>query len=241
MPTPVLPLEYAAATPVLDPGARRAFGELLWLSVLSGLCVGVCFLSLTEALLAALLHVTIFAVTIILAVRAGMSVAGLGDGGGAHRTRMLLDGLAGLGLVGIGISPIVYYIGQGEYWSVIETYGVAALGLSYALLAATTYRHVLLYRVLAEVCRSANHPSLATRLIRLGWGKAIYEGLWLSCCALALLLLSAGSTMSGAKSDFQDAAMWCAFAALFGAMGFAGIWVWMIVVHAVLLAGTRRG
>lgn len=241
MSSPVLPLEYASSPQLIDPNARRVFREMLFLSILSGLCVGVCFLTFTGGLVGALLHLVIFGMTIALAVRAGMDLTALSlAGSGSQRVRVVLDGLAGLGLVGVGLAPLVYYVGESQNLMVIETYGVAALGVCYGLLAATTARHVMLYRLLADVCLRADHPHISTRLIRLGWFKAIYEGLWLTCCAIALLCLGAANALQG-PSGFQDMAMWCAFAALFGAMGFGAVWVWMIIVHALLLATTRQG
>lgn len=242
MSTPVLTLEYATAHPILDGHARRAFGELLLLSILSGLCVGVCFLAMLWGMFGAILQLGVFAVTIVLAVRNGMSLSRLPsveDAG--HGIRRILDSVAGVGLVGIGLAGLVYYLLEGSSMqgveSFVESFGAGLLGIAYGLLAVTTWRHVILYRFLADLCRASNHPSMATRLSRLGWGKMIYEGLWLACCSITLLLLAAHSVTHA--SGFQDVALFFAFASLFGAMGFGGIWIWMIVVHAVLFRLAR--
>lgn len=230
----VQPLEYATTYPILDGQARRVFGQLLALSILSGLCVGVCFLAIMWGIVGSILHVGVFAVTIGLAISTGMGVNGLSSIGEQGRpARMMLDLLAGIGLAGIGVAPVVYYAMEGTgAIQGVETLGAGALGIAYGLLAATTWRHRMLYRHLAELCRNSGHPSMATRLSRLGWGKTVYEGLWLGCCSMTLLLVGAhGVTRS---SGFQDVALFFAFASLFGVMGFGGIWIWMIVVHAVL-------
>lgn len=234
MSTPVQPLEYATTYPILDGQARRVFGQLLALSILSGLCVGVCFLAMMWGWFGTILHLGVFAGTIGLAITTGMNVNRLSAiEEPARQTRLIFDLLAGLGLVGIGISPVIYYLFETTApASWFETAGAGSLGIAYGLLAATTWRHRMFYGYLAEICRSAEHPTIATRLSRLGWGKTVYEGIWLGCCSMTLLLVGAyGVTGS---SGFQDVALFFAFASLFGTMGFAGIWIWMIVVHAVL-------
>lgn len=241
MSTPVLPLEYATAQAVMDPAARRAFGEMLLLSILSGLCVGVCFLSLTANMFAAALHVAVFIATITLAIRSGRSLGQLTAASNIdHRPRMVLDLLAGMGLVIIGLAPIFYVALENSSGRWIETFGAIIMGIAYSLLAGTTIRHRMLYKFLADVCRQSNHPFMARRLIALGWGKTVYEGLWLALCAAALLLIGTGNVRGGGPI-YENIALWCAFGALFGAMGFGAIWIWMIIIHAVLFRLTRTG
>ena len=72
---------------------------------------------------------------------------------------------------------------------------------------------------------------MARSLITLGWFKAIYEFLWLGCCAVTLLMIAAKDVgLLG-----QDAAIFFAVPALFGIAGFALIWIWMMVCHGRLI------
>jgi len=38
----------------------------------------------------------------------------------------------------------------------------------------------------------------------------------------------------------SDLLIYPAFGALFGCIGFAGIWIWMMIVHSVCLSAARR-
>ena len=231
VPVPVQALQYAMPETLGSVDARAAFRMQLIVAILSGLCVGSCFLSLSENVAAFGLQIILFAVTIVLAIRGGILLTKLapiaGDTG--SMIRVLLDLLATAGLAIVGVAPMVYGIDK----AFSERIGAGALGLAAILLAGTTSRHVMLYRLLANICRQINRTGMARQLIVLGWFKAIYEFIWLGCCAVALMFIAAKDTLAG--SDAEGVAFFCAFAALFGAMGFGAIWIWMMVAHALLL------
>jgi hypothetical protein len=141
----------------------------------------------------------------------------------------VLDVIAGAGLVAIGAAP-VFALGL-DLNGTTGDVAAMALGAAYLALAATTARHVLLYRALAEWAAAAGHESFPRRLIVLGYAKAFYEAAWLACCGLPLVAL-------GLDVDNQIV-LYPAVAALLGCFGFAPIWVWMIVAHARLASALR--
>ena len=188
-------------------------------SILSGLCVGVCFLAFSEVLAAQLFHAAVFTATIVFAMRSGIALSTVASIPN-QRARVVLDSLAGCGLVIIGIAPLLYRAGYRS--------GAAPLilAIAYFLLAGTTARHIMLYRLLAQMCRQVNREKMAKSLITLGWFKTIYEGIWLGCCAGALFL-------ADGRGDF---AMYFAVAALVGCLGFACIWILMMVLHGKFIS-----
>jgi len=236
-PVPVQTLQYAMPETLVGVDARRAFRVLFIVSILSGLCVGSCFLCFTQNPLAYFVHVALYATTIALAVRGGVLFAKLSPIQGDRRNtvRLILDLIATGGLVIIGLAPIVY-LATGDF-SGMEKFAAVVIGLAYLMLAATTWRHVLLYRSLAEICRQINRFGMAKQLIGLGWTKAIYELIWLGCCTLTLFT-AAISDHSG-NPNLDGVAIYFAFAALVGIGPFAFIWIWMIVTHALLLRLAR--
>src|SRR5438874_1516114 len=175
-PAPVLTLDYAHPQSLGSIQGQIAFRRMFVLSILSGLCVGSCFLTFTETLIAIVIHVAIFTLTIVWAVRAGgglMQMMSSADDP-SRRRRTILDMLALIGVALIGVAPVVYHVGQ---MTSLNNEGAFTLGLgiAYSLLALTTARHVMLYRMLAGLCRTINRDAMARSLITLGWFKAIYE------------------------------------------------------------------
>lgn len=228
MSLPVQTLEYATARALDNPEARAAFRNAFYLSILSGLCVGVCFLVLADFPLGWAIHTVVFAVTLWVAVRCGVKLRSLHLSDPWVAPRTVLDSLAGAGLVIIGLVPTGRL--AMEFAGASPGSGSAAIiGLAYLLLAATTIRHVFLYNYLAAVCRDANRPSLARGLVILGWFKAVYELIWLGMCAGALILLSLGTR------PFEDVAISLAFGAFFATLGFGGVWIWMMICHGLLM------
>jgi hypothetical protein len=210
---------------------------MLVLSVLSGLCVASCFLTFTETLIAAIVHLAVFTATIVWALMAGTSLFQLippnDDPGRTRRVVMDFAALAGIGI--IGIAPLfVFSKGASATTNLVATSSLAA---AYFLMTITTVRHVMLYRLLAGVCRTINRYRMARALLVLGWVKAIYEFLWLGSCAGALMLI-AGKELD-MPSSATEMAVGFALAALFGVAGFALVWIWMIVTHALLLRVAR--
>lgn len=237
MTAPSITLEYASRQTTGMLVGRAVFRSLMWLAVMSGLCVGVCFLCFTEHVAAYALHVLIFATTIVIAVRAGVGFARLepATGTSSNRLRIAFDLIATMGIIGIGIAPVVYVTvprsGAGG-----EDVMAVLLGIAYALLACTTARHILFYRVLADMCRSIGRVRMARWLLALGWVKTVYEGVWLACCASALVMIGLEQAL---PFRAQDVAIHFAFAALIGAMGFTGVWIWMMIAHGLLLKRAR--
>ncbi|HEY0009405.1 MAG TPA: hypothetical protein VGB55_11820 [Tepidisphaeraceae bacterium] len=217
----------------IDTSAVPAARGLTWLSVLSGLCVGVCFLALRGDWVGTVAHVLIFASTILLALRTG---AQLRNWLPQHRLATILDGIALTGLCLIAFFPVAAHAAEMLLGNAIDTrYSVPALiavSLAFALLAITTYRHLLLYRELGRVCRQNNWRVLGRSCVTLGWAKMFYEGIWLGSCSLAPLIATDIFKPMGID---EDVAIWFAFGAFFGCMGFITVWIGMIVTHARLL------
>jgi hypothetical protein len=231
-PMPVMALEYAHPQMLDGAAARKALGWMLMLAILSGLCVAVCFLSFTETFVAWVIHTLIFGVTIAVGFKSGKAlmqmIPSVDDP--TRTARTALDATALLGIAGIGVSPWVYFLTQST--SLNDAKFGALLGVAYLLLAVTSCRHVMLYRLLAGMCRQINRYKLAQSLTVLGWFKAIYESAWLGCCALGLLVMVGSKLGVGPSGD--DVTIFFAMSALAGILGFAFIWIWMIVAHAQL-------
>src|SRR4051794_6769413 len=71
-------LEYAGTGTIGIPQARSACVLMLIVAILSGLCVGACFLSFSDNVAAHFLHTIIFIVTIVLAIQSGRLLARVG-------------------------------------------------------------------------------------------------------------------------------------------------------------------
>jgi hypothetical protein len=222
MTAPVLTLDYAGALSLNSPQAHRASKLMFVVSILSGLCVGVCFLSFSENLAAQLLHLAIFAMTIVFAVLAGIALSKVDDTPN-RRLRVLLDSLAGFGLVVIGVAPLAFRAGMRDDPAPI------ILGFAYLLLAGSAPRHIMLYRALAAMCRQVDREKIAKAMITLGWFKTIYEGIWLGSCAGALCLANGSS----------DLCVYLAVVAFVGCLGFAGVWILMMVLHGKFMSVTK--
>lgn len=229
MAEPVLTLDYSTADTLGIPEARAAFRLMLIVACLSGLCVGACFLAIRLSLEGCIVHAVVFAATIVVAIKAGRQWTKIAPE--RNTLQLALDALALCGLIMIAITPTLFAFLKSNNRD--EQIGVGVLGVAYALLALTTSRHVMLYRSLATRCRQINRIRMARGLIVLGWFKAVYEFVWLGCCASALLITAMTHYLG--VSDGGDVALIFAFGALFGVMGFAGVWVWMIGVHTQLL------
>jgi hypothetical protein len=231
-------LEYAggfgSGSP-LDPRCGEAARALVPVAVCSGLCVAVCFAPMAFEMPGAVLHLIVFAATIALAVRAGAKVRAAVERGGAM---LALDSVAAIGLTAIGVAPVV-----GLSQSIDKEPGAVLLGLAFLAMAFTTARHVMLYRVLARWSAAASptgYRPAGRGLKVLGWVKAWYEGLWLTCCGGALLLLGGRSLGSSTGSDLEAAAVPLAILAFCGCLGYVGVWIWMIIAHARLASRLSR-
>lgn len=213
----LVPARYAAAA-----------GPMLGLAVCSGVCVGVCFMAFRGGPAVTALHLLVGAMTLALAVLVGRR---LSRAGAPADRRPLLDMIAGLGLLGVGIAPLGRELLGDDR---LGDGAPALLGVAFLLMASTTVRHVLLYRMLAADCVDIGRAALARNFNMLGGAKAVYEGLWLGCCGAALLAIPVAQ--SSPVNFFLPLAM----ISLFGAAGFAILWAWMIVAHATFYAATRR-
>jgi hypothetical protein len=237
-PIPVMTLEYAHPQSLGSIAARTAFRRMLFLTILSGCCVASCFLVFTETVLGTSVQALVFAITIAMALASGKallrSVPASDDPGRVPRTA--LDCVSLVGLAMIAVVPLGYEITKSQALHEWDAPFAGLIGIAYALMTVSTARHVMLYRLLAGLCRAVNHTRMARSLILLGWFKAIYEFLWLGCCAAALLLAAARDVVS---NDVGNTVVFFAVGALFGLAGYAIIWIWMIVAHAQLLRVAR--
>jgi hypothetical protein len=215
---------------------------LLWSSILAGLCPGICLLCVANdglvILSFAVVMTLIFGATAVTASLGERQLASMvefaqsesGDGESpSARPNVVGDLVAAAGLLSINIAAYVYAANT-RSGSRTEYIVAALVGIGFGCLSATAWRAVPAYRMrmrVAEACLGGHHRGLAA----LGYTKAIYETIWLCCCWLAPALL---------LIKLEEVAVIFAFGALFGLGGFAILWVFMIVLHAVLLVKVRR-
>ncbi len=221
-------IEYASSESgaAIDPGLVSAATPMLWTAILSGGCVAVCFGSFGQVPMMSVLHLFIYAAILIIATIAGKRFFVPGAG-----LRTALDLVACMGLIGIMFAPLLAPVFQEQN----ENRGIMPLGVCFLLMAITTTRHLLLYRSIAGVLQLADRRGLARSFLVMGWVKMIYEGLWLMCCALPLMMYQDRS-----MGREEDVAVFLAFGALFGCFGFGLIWIWMIISHTMLVATVKR-
>lgn len=214
----------------LTVGARRAIEAQLWPACGSGLCVGVCFITLQGSFEGAVLHALVFAGMLVVAVRAGLLTARVYA---VPRYLLACDFIAAGALLVIGIVPLIgHAISPVELLSVQIVTGYRArdlLGLAFLALAAVSFRHVTNYHMLAAWARLLKAPGyqglIRHRFIALGTAKAVHETIWLGACGFTLL---APNVLT-------------AVVAILGCLGYAIIWIWMIFSHAHLLHAAKTG
>ncbi len=231
-------LEYARQEGDLLAGTYPTMLTLLLLSIFSGLCVGSCFLVLgfDGALWTSALHMGIYSVTLVLAVKGGVAQAR--RTGSVGSLQVTLDSIAGAGLIIIGLAPLYVPLRADELrWTALFP------AIAFLCLTLTTYRHVLLYRNLSDLFSLAGRRSLAKSLVILGRFKCIYEFVWLGCCAIPLLAIGVSGVdeqLGVFPAPTPEFRIFPAIAPFFGCIGFGGIWIWMMIVHSVCLSAARR-
>lgn len=214
----------------LTVGARRAIEAQLWPACGSGLCVGVCFITLQGSFEGAVLHALVFAGMLVVAVRAGMLTARVYAVPGFL---WVCDVAAAAALLVIGIVPLIGYWTSSDAFASFQTAmgsrGTGVLGLAFLALAAVSFRHITNYDMLATWARRLKAPGyqgrISRRFVILGTVKAVYETIWLGACGFTLLAPN----------------ILTAVVAFFGCFGYAIIWIWMIFAHAHLLQAAKTG
>lgn len=207
--------------------------RLMVLSILSGLCVAVCFApAIAGPLLGGAAHFFIFALTIALAIWTGRGLQRL-TGESLYSRRTIADGVALLGLTLFSIVPLLVY---GDYNErLLGSYATVVFGC----LASTAWRHVLLYRLLAQHSLAHGLRGSAKSLRALGGFKTVYESLWLGCCFFGAFMIS-GFGEQFVSSSMKDAAILPLFGAMFGCVGFGGVWLWMMLAHGLWISALKR-
>jgi hypothetical protein len=213
-----LVIEYARPAENIDPRWASIARWMIGLTVLSAGCVATCFLTMATNNDAGIVQVVVFAATLWVAIVVG---AWLGELGSRNATEVVLDSVAGLGLLIVGAIPVGLMLDLDE-----GTAGAVILGVGYVMMGATTWRHVLVYRRLAQWAALANSPTLRGFLVSLGYMKLVWEGLWLACCGMTLFV--------AAMDQSDDLIVFLAFASLIGCGIYGIIWIWMMVVHVLL-------
>lgn len=225
-------LEYASAGALVTASHRLVYKRHFALAILSGCCVWICFLSLANPRIFAVPHLLIFASTIYLAIMSEAALCaaiGSSDSPAAQRQLKDLMVLAALGI--FGVAPFLWP--QNNSWSQ-RPFSLLMLlvGTCFAVLAVGSLRHAATYERIAYLCRNAELHHLAKKLCDLGAFKSIYESLWLATCSFMAIGIGFGGIFS--SGGFTSFGAFFAILALFGAVGFLGVWIWMIVLHAIL-------
>lgn len=232
----------AMASVLHDPAnasaAKSMAGSLLASSIFAGLCPGACLLLLaTRNAVGAVAMTVAFAVCAFFAAKGERHRRAIRDMPPRRSpigSPLVPDIVAAIGLALVNLAGYLMPITQAMPYETREqgeVVSAAAVGFGFFLLCATAWRAVPTWRAHAEFAWLLRAPKLEKLLLALGWIKAIYETAWLATCWTPFVLIAV---------DGGDAAVGIAFAALFGLIGFAVVWVLMIVGHAILLTQIRR-
>ena len=226
-------LDYSVGATASLHAARPMLRMLNLVAVFSGLCVASCFLVMATDRdeIATVLHLLIFAATLGFAFVGGMRMARLDAPPLRSTVRVVFDLIAGVGLMMVAVAPLLMGRRLFRDWQ-----SGGFIGAAFLLMALTTFRHVLLYRGLARLVAADGYRKSAGWLRTLGWMKFVYEGLWLTCCSAPLVMV----LPHGMDREFEDGAIFVALGAFFGCLGFAVIWVMMIVTHTRLVSKSAR-
>ena len=112
--------------------------------------------------------------------------------------------------------------------------------MAFLMMATTSYRHRMLYVMLARPFRVAGMRSFAGALVTLGTFKFVYEGIWLLSCALPLL--ATNHAFGRVPRTIEDGAVYLAIGAFLGCIGYGIVWIVMITLHArAITQSSRRG
>ena len=220
---------------------RSGAALLLWSSILSGFCPGVCLLCMywEGHIAVAFLMTLIFVATALTAALGERRFEEMRDfapaelvDGPVSRIRRIPDFVAAAGLMTVNLAAYVYSYSMlqvsNHAWA--EPLVMTIIGVGFLMMAATAWRAVPSYALRADIANAC----LGTKrrgFKGLGMVKAIYETIWLSCCWGPMFLLA---------MKLEDPALFLAFGALFGLGGFAILWILMIIFHAILFAQVRK-
>lgn len=224
-PVPVQPLQTLSYATSADDGSlsvlQAAAGRMVWLAVFSGLSVASCAMATIPGL--GMLSGLVIAITLGIAVWVDLefreAISRLDES--TSPARRALDAIAGCGLLVLMCSMFAgVFVPGGEDQRVYSS-----ITVSFLPMAVSCWRHVLLYRQLARIVRERGGRRLAAGLSGLGVTKFVIETFWLGSCGMAGLQLMMG---------WEDPVIFFAFAALIGCGVFGILWIWMIVMHALL-------
>ena len=221
-------------------GSRNA----LITGCLSGLCPASCILwmAVDRKYVAAIPVTLVFLATMVYAIRTQFALGGL-TFPAAERVRKadparfpfrMSDLAAAVGLIMLCIAAC---LGSERTESAFD---FSFLATAFTLLAATAWRFVPEWRAQGVIVRCLRNGKrgVGNGFSTLGWFKAIYETLWLGCCAVALWCIAASEADWG--SSWSDTGIMIAFGALFGLAGYGILWITMITMHTRLFLAVRR-
>ena len=223
--------EHFLARPGVERQLRDGTLYLLSATCLCGSCPVICLLACVQPKIVtnSILMTVFFFTTCAFAAIGDAKLAATVE---PHVTSAILrrrvaDVLAGIGLLVINAAAYAIAIGAGPFRN--ERGLSAAVSLGFFLLAATAWRAVPAGCMHAAVVRRCGVRKVST--VGLGYAKAFYETLWLSSIWIGLAI---------AAMDEGDHMLPFMVVAFLGLLGFAFVWIAMIVVHATLFIRIRR-
>lgn len=236
----------AMAFVLLEPAnaarARRMSGSLLLSSIFAGLCPAACLLALNlENLVGAIAMTVAFATCAIFAAlgeRRRREIVNSDSFSMASGSPIGFDIIAAVGLLLVNVAGYFYGLQNSlrAVWYSFHAYEAIAMtcvGVGFFLLFIAAWRALPTWRAQADFARQLHGLKLENLMRFLAWTKAIYETAWLFCCWSPFALISLGS-------QGEDLAIPLAVAAAFGLIGFAVIWILMIIAHAILHVQIRK-
>ncbi len=233
----------ATAHVLLDPAnagsARRMSGSFLLSSIFAGLCPAACLLALNlENLLGAIAMTIAFTTCALFAAlgeRQRLAIAGSASLSHASGSPIGFDVIAAVGLLLVNLAGYIFSLQGSWFHSAASRQAIAttSVGVGFFLLCIAAWRALPTWRAHADLAHTLQSEKLEKLMRFLAWTKAFYETAWLFCCWTPFALMEIGNQM-------DDLAVPLAVAAAFGLIGFAVIWILMIIAHAILHAQIRK-
>lgn len=228
--------------------ARAMSTSLLVSSLFAGLCPAACLLLLNlENAIGAVAMSVAFLVCAVSGAHGEVlrsRIAGIPAKSGSRGSPRWADLVAAVGLLCVNVAGYLYAAKQALIYNSdysasvnVEWASMICVAVGFFLLCIMAWRAIPTWLAQADVARALRANRLAGFMTFMAWAKGIYETIWLACCWTPFV---GGLLDSSSSSSLTDLMIYPAVGAAFGLIGFAAIWLMMIIAHVILLVHIRK-